>query len=167
MVGTDKVKGFALTILLVVDSPNTSAVGQRISSGYRVSTCTRSTAHYRFTLDQIYLTGARQHELHQDSTRTRTRSGHNPTPSASSAIQLSGILRLLLVLARDVDRHLRALAPHLHLVLNSCVALVLDIALVTDLEHPLRHHRPAAYLQRLDPHPLTRDRSDFRICSLF
>ena len=45
MVGTDKVKGFALTILLVVDSPNTLAVGQRISCGFRVSTSTSSTAH--------------------------------------------------------------------------------------------------------------------------
>ena len=90
MVGTDKVKGFALKILLVVDSPNTSAVGQRISSGYRVSSSTRSTAHYRFTLDQIYLTGARQHELHQDSNRTRTRSRHRPTSSASLARRLSG-----------------------------------------------------------------------------
>ena len=63
MVGTDKVKGFALTIQLAVDSPNTSAVGQRFSSGYRVSSSTRSTAHYSFDLDQIYQIGARQHEL--------------------------------------------------------------------------------------------------------
>ena len=83
MVGTDKVKGFALTIQLAVDSPNTSAVGQRFSSGYRVSTSTRSTAHYRFALDQIYLTGVRQHELGGPQRTTfKSREG---APSSSGA----------------------------------------------------------------------------------
>ena len=90
MVALDEIKGIVNDSLIAVDSPNISAVGQRISSGYRVSSSTRSTAHYRFTLDQIYLTGARQRELHQDSNRTRTRSQHRPTSSASLARRLSG-----------------------------------------------------------------------------
>jgi hypothetical protein len=135
MVGTDKVKGFALTILLVVDSPNTSAVGQRFSSGYRVSSSTRSTAHYRFALDQIYLTGARQHELHQDSNRTRTRSRHRPTSSASTARLLSGTSNLLLERAVAVDRHLHALVHLLDLDLD----LLLAHVLVRDLDDSTTH----------------------------
>ena len=56
-------------------------------------------------------------------------SGHNPTPSASSAIKLSGILRLLLVRARELDRHLLALVPHLDLDFDLPLALVLVLFL--------------------------------------
>ena len=91
MVGTDKVKAFALTILLVVDSPNTSAVGQRFSSGFPGIDKKTFTAYYSFNLDEIYQIGARQYDLLQYSPRTRTRSQHRPTSSASTAWLHSGI----------------------------------------------------------------------------
>ena len=45
MVALDEIKGIVNDSLVAVDSPNTSAVGLRISSGFRVSTFTTSTAH--------------------------------------------------------------------------------------------------------------------------
>ena len=129
MVALAKIKGLINDSFFAVDSPNSSAVGLRFSSGYRVSSSTRSTAHYRFALDQIYLTGARQHELPRYSTRSRTGSRQSPKSSASSARLLSGILRLLLELAREIVRHLLALVPHLDLDLDIPLALVLVLVL--------------------------------------
>ena len=43
--------------------------------------------------------------------------------------RLSGILRLLLELARELDRHLLALVPHLDLDLDLPLALVLVLVL--------------------------------------
>ena len=110
-------------------------IGQRISSGFRVFDNYTFTAHYRFALDQIYLTGARQHELHPDSTRTRTRSRHTPTSSASTARLLSGISNLLLERAVAVDRHLHALVHLLDLDLD----LLLAHVLVRDLDDSTTH----------------------------
>ena len=114
-----------LKIQFALASPNSSVIGQRISSGFRVFDNYNSTAHYSFFLGQIYLIGARQRELHPNSTRTRTRSRHKHTSSASMASLPSGTSNPLLVRTVVVDRHLLALAPLLALVLDLALGLVL------------------------------------------
>jgi len=119
--------------------------GQRFSSGFPGFDNNISTAHYSFFLGQIHLTGARQHGLPRHTTRTRTRSRHRPTSSASTARLLSGISNLLLVRAVELDRHLLALVPLLALHLDLLLALVLVLVRRLDISAHTSHESVRLY----------------------
>ena len=136
MVALVKIKGFVIDSLFAVDSPNSSAVGLRFSSGFRVSTSTSSTAQPQHSTEQA----RPNHHLRAPLTRLVVYIAYQTcsTPSAASGGSISSpASKILYSYSLAISTGIYSLLSEISWIHDEIVSL--DVELLTESRHDIPH----------------------------